>query len=112
MNRDPRDYVDHIAEAIRHIEQWTAEGREQFLSDIRTRAAMIRMLQELSESVRRLYPVLHEKYPLFPWRDVMGFRNVLVHDYLGLNHARIWDIATTSVPLLKSHIEQMLADLA
>ncbi len=69
------------------------------------------MFQELSESVRRLQPLFHERYPEFPWRDVIGFRNVLVHDYLGLNLDRIWEIVTESLPKLKPSVDRMLADL-
>lgn len=45
-------------------------------------------------------------------RDVIAFRNVIVHDYLGLNLERIWDIATIHAPALKPHIAQIAADLA
>jgi len=81
------------------------------MTDVRTRAAVIRMLQELSESVRRLHPLLHENYPDFPWREVMGFRNVLVHDYLGLNPERIWDVVTIHLPPLEHQVARMITNL-
>jgi uncharacterized protein with HEPN domain len=111
LKRDPRVYIEHIDDCIRHIGDWAAEGRDVFMTDVRTRKAVIRMLQELSESVRRLEPIFHEKYADFPWRDVIGFRNVLVHDYLGLNLDRIWEIVTESLPELKPSVDRMLADL-
>jgi uncharacterized protein with HEPN domain len=111
VTRDPRQYLDHIDASIRYIGVWAADGRDVFMEDMRTRAAVIRMLQELSESVRRLDPLLHAQYPDFPWHDVIGFRNVLVHDYLGLNLDRIWEIVTRDVPLLRPHVSRMLADL-
>jgi uncharacterized protein with HEPN domain len=111
LKRDPRDYIEHIDECLRYVATWVEDGRDVFLTDVRTRAASIRMLQELSESVRRLDPLLRQQYPEFPWRDVIGFRNVLVHDYLGLNLERIWEIASEHVPLLRPQVDQMLADL-
>lgn len=111
MKRDPRAYLEHIDECITHIATWVGDGREVFMTDVRTRAAMIRMLQELSESVRRLYPLMHQRYPEFPWREVMGFRNVIVHDYLGLNFDRIWEVAIAHVPPLKPIVARMIADL-
>jgi len=112
VNRDPRDYVENIDLAIRFIAEWVSEGRQRFDDDLRTRAALMRMMQELSESMRRLHPVLGDRYPEMPWREVIGFRNVLVHDYLGLNLDRIWHIATTYIPTLEPHIERMLAELS
>ena len=112
MSRDAGEYVDHIRESMNYIESWLAEGREQFLDDMRTQAAVIRKLQELSESVKRLHAAVGERYPEMPWRQVIAFRDVIVHDYLGLNLDRVWDIATIHVPALKPHIERIAADLA
>jgi uncharacterized protein with HEPN domain len=109
--RDPREYLDHIVKAISHIAAWVAEGPDQFENDYRTRQALIRTLQELAESVKRLEPLVGKRYPEVPWREVGAFRNVIVHDYLGLKLSRIWEIASVRVPELKPYIERMLADL-
>lgn len=111
MNHDPLAYVHHILESMSHVESWVAEGREQFDRDIRTRQAVVRTLHEITESVNRLEPLLGERYPEVPWREVRGFRNVVVHDYLGLKLARVWEIATLYLPVLRPHIERMLAEL-
>jgi uncharacterized protein with HEPN domain len=111
VKRDPRDYVDHVQESMTYIARWVADGRDVFMTDVRTQAATIRKLHELSESLKRLYAVIGERYPQVPWREVIAFRDVIVHDYLGLNLDRIWDIATVQVPALKPHIERMAADL-
>src|ERR1043165_7715247 len=60
--------------------------------------------QSLSESIKRLRAIVGDRYPEVPWREVIAFRDVIVHDYLGLNLDRIWDIATIHVPALKPHI--------
>jgi len=111
MTRDPREYVDHIEECIDHIEQWVAEGRHHFLQDVRTQAAVLRKLQELAESLSRLEPLVADRYAEVPWREVRAFRNVIVHDYLGLNLDRIWDIASRHVRELKPHIASIGRDL-
>lgn len=112
MKRDPGEYVDHVRESMEYIAAWVAEGREQFLNDMRTQAAVIRKLHELSESVKRLHAVVGDRYPEVPWREVIAFRDVIVHDYLGLNLERIWDIATIHLPALKPQITRIAADLA
>jgi uncharacterized protein with HEPN domain len=59
-----------------------------------------------------LHAVVGERYPELPWRAVIAFRDVIVHDYLGLNLDRIWGIATVQVPALSPHVERIAADLA
>jgi uncharacterized protein with HEPN domain len=110
VKRDAREYLEHAEVAIRAIEEWTREGRQTFFNDLRTRAAMIRMLQELSESIWRLHDLVGDRYPELPWREVIAFRHVIVHDYLGLNFERIWQIATTNVPALRPHIQRTAAE--
>jgi uncharacterized protein with HEPN domain len=112
LKRDPRAYVDHVRESMAYIEAWVEEGRDQFLRDMRTQAAIIRKLHELSESIKRLHAVIGERYPEVPWREVIAFRDVIVHDYLGLNLERVWDIATIHLPALKPHIARIATDLA
>jgi uncharacterized protein with HEPN domain len=112
VKRDPRDYVEHVQESMAHIARWVAEGRDVFMTDVRTQAATMRKLHELSESLKRLHAVVGERYPELPWRAVIAFRDVIVHDYLGLNLDRIWEIATVQVPALSPHVERIAADLA
>ena len=112
MNRDPLAYVHHILESMALIEEWVAEGHDRFVTDVRTRQAIIRTLHEITESVNRLEPLVSDRYLDVPWREVRGFRNVIVHDYLGLKLARVWEIVTVYLPALKSHIERMLAELS
>lgn len=111
MTRDPRVYVEHVAAAIALIERWTSSGRESFLRDELLQSAVIRKLHELAESIQRLEPLVGSRYPDVPWRDVVGFRHVVVHDYLGLNVDRIWLIVSQHVPALKPQIERMLNEL-
>jgi uncharacterized protein with HEPN domain len=111
VKRDPREYVDHIRASMGHIDKWVADGRDAFFHDVRTQAAILRKLHELTESVKRLHPLVGEQHPDIPWRDVIGFREVVVHDYLGLNLERVWDIVTEHLPALKPHIDRIAAEL-
>jgi len=82
--KDDRVYLDHVLECIQWIVVYTAEGREAFLSDRKTQSAVLRELQTLAESAQRLSPALKNSHPEVFWQGIAGFRNVLVHDYLGL----------------------------
>ena len=71
----------------------------------------MRNLQTLTESTQRLSAELKSKYPQVDWRRVAAFRNVVVHDYLGIDLEKIWEIVQRDVPLLKSIVSSMLHDL-
>ncbi len=71
---------------------------------------MLRNLQTLAESTQRLSEVAKARQPKIEWHRIAAFRNVLVHDYLGVDLDRIWEIVGRDIPELKEAISQMLAD--
>jgi uncharacterized protein with HEPN domain len=90
--KDDRLYPIHILESIERVEEYTSEGLEQFLSDKKTQDAVLRNLQILAESTQRISPELKNAHFEIDWRGISGFRNVLVHDYLGVNLITVWGI--------------------
>ncbi len=104
-------YLIHISECLSRIEQYTREGRESFLSDTKTQDAVLRNLQTLSESTQRLSVALKTEHSEINWRGIAGFRNILVHNYLGVKLDRVWGIVEHDVPELKRNIEALLAHL-
>ena len=109
--KDDRLYLIHIRESIARIEEYTGEGREAFLVDIRTQDAVLRNLQTLAESTQRLSVDLKAAHPDIDWRGISGLRNILVHDYLGISLVRVWEIVERDLPLLKIQIEALLTAL-
>ena len=70
--------------------------------------AILRNLQTLSESVQKIPQEFKQDYPEIAWKDIAGFRNVLVHDYLeGLDYEIIWSVIQYELPKLKKVIEDM-----
>ena len=109
--KDDRLYLIHVGECISRIEDYTAEGKEQFLADTKTQDAVLHNLQLLAESTQRLSPDLKEQHPEVDWRGIAGFRNVLVHEYLGVNLVRVWQIVKADLPDLKKRMQDILASL-
>ena len=62
----------------------------------------------IGQSVSRLSETLREAHPEIDWRSIIGLRNVLVHDYLGINLERIWDIIERDVPALQRTVDAIL----
>jgi len=108
--KDNRVYLQHILECIRRIEENTRDGKEQFLSSHTLQDAVLRNLQTLAESTQRLSDNAKERYPNVEWPRIAAFRNVLVHDYLGIDTERIWEIVQRDIPGLKETTLQMLAN--
>ncbi len=106
--KDDGLYMLHIKECIRRIEQYVSEGKDAFLADTKTQDAVLRNLQILAESTQRLSDELKLKYPDVDWRGISGFRNVLVHDYLGISQERVWGIITQDLAELKALTQNAL----
>ena len=109
--RDDSIYLRHILGCLNAIQEYTVGGREIFFTDRKTQKATLRELQELAESTQNLSPGLKDRHPEIPWRDIAGFRNVLVHDYLGLNLSRIWQIIERDLTGLKKEVETVLREV-
>lgn len=106
--KDDRVYLLHILECIRRIEEDTAGGKDAFLSSHTLQDAVLKNLQTLAESTQRLSENLKTCHPRIEWRRIGAFRNVLVHDYLGIDVERIWDITRRDVPELKTAVSRIL----
>jgi uncharacterized protein with HEPN domain len=72
---------------------------------------VLRNLQVLSESCQRLSAELKALWPQVEWSQIAAFRNVLVHDYLGVDLEQVWKITQSDVPKLKASVQLMLRDL-
>jgi len=109
MSKD-RLYLVHIGECITRIKEYTVGGKDVFLSDPRTQDAVMRNLQTLAESTQRLSEDVRARHPDVNWRGIAGFRNVLVHGYLGVNPVRIWQIVEVDLPTLEQQITEILGE--
>ena len=108
--RDDRLYLIHILECIERIEQYTASGYRSFQETKMIQDAVLRNLHTLTESTQQLSQAAKDAHPEVDWQGIARFRNVVVHDYLGIDLARIWDIVQQDLPKLKRSIAAMLAE--
>ena len=101
-------YLRHILDCIRRIEEDTVCGRDKFIASHTYQDAVLRNLQTLAESAQRLSENIKRAHPEVEWQSIAAFRNVLVHDYLGIDIERIWEIVQKDIPKLKSTIQKIL----
>jgi uncharacterized protein with HEPN domain len=109
--RDDSVYLAHILECIRRVEDNTAGGQEHFMASHTLQDAVLRNLQTLAEAAQRLSDSVKAKRADIDWRRIVAFRNVLVHDYLGIDMERIWQIVQDDVPRLKSAVISLIQEM-
>jgi len=109
--KDDRVYLEHIQECIYRLERYMQDGRDAFLDPGMVQDAVLRRLQTLAETTQRLSEARKAAYPDVPWREIAGFRNVLVHDYLGIDLQEVWSILEHDIPPLRAQVEAMLRDV-
>ncbi len=103
MKHSSKIYAIHILECIAKIELYTDANKELFLNDEKTYDAVIRNLQTLAEAAGHIDPNIQQKHPEIEWRQITGFHNILVHNYLGsLDPTMLWDVIIIHLPLLKA----------
>ena len=109
--KDERVYLVHIRDAILRIDAYTAPGRVEFLDNAMRQDAVLRNLHTLAESTTHLSDATRTAHPEIAWRAVAGLRNVIVHDYLGVDLDRIWTIVEDDLPQLKAAVTALLESL-
>lgn len=105
--KDDAVYVEYILTRNQRIDEYVGGDRNTFFSSTLVQDAVIRNLQVLAESSQRVSDSLKSQLPDIPWRDIAGFRNILVHDYLGVDLDAIWLVVERDLPPLKAALEQV-----
>jgi uncharacterized protein with HEPN domain len=99
--KDDGVYLQHVLRCIARIEEYTAAGRESFLSSHLIQDGVVRNLQTLAESSQRLSESIKESCPEVDWKGLAGFPNVLAHDYPGVDLVLVCRTVEQDVPRLK-----------
>lgn len=113
MKKDPAVYIRHIHDCILRIEAYVEEGRAAFFNDHKTQDAVIRNLEVIGQAVKDLGTErLSNEQPGIPWTQIAGARNVLAHQYLGVDLDLVWNIVDQNLPSLKAAIHETADRLA
>jgi uncharacterized protein with HEPN domain len=106
--KDDRVYLGHILDAIHDIEQYTASGRDAFMSDRMQQDAVIRKFEIIGEAVKHLSEQTTGRRSDIPWKRIAGMRDRLTHDYLGVDLALVWTVVERDLPFLRTAVEALL----
>lgn len=105
-SREITDYLRDILTSIVEIEEFLhGMTYETFARDKRTVNAVIRSLEVLGEATKHIPASFRKKYPDIPWSRMAGMRDVLIHDYMGVDLMPVWKVAQERLPEIKSLME-------
>jgi uncharacterized protein with HEPN domain len=109
--KDDKLYLLHMSECIQRVEKYTTGGQDAFMRSDLIQDAVIRNLQTMAESSQRISDERQARHPEIDWFKISGFRNVLVHDYLGVDLEQTWMIIENDITILKQAIAVMLDEM-
>lgn len=104
--------LQDILNAIVSIQSYTKNiSLIQYLSDIKTKHAVERNFSIIGEAVARLDNNLKEQFPQINWRQVKDFRNIIIHDYFGIDDTIVWDIIQFDLGQLAKDITMVMGNV-
>jgi len=108
MQRD-RGYLTDILEAAKIASDYVSGmGKNEFLGDLQCQDAVIRRLEIIGEAARRISVKTHEDYPDLPWSDLIGMRNIMIHEYDAVDLHLVGETVNCDLPPLIAIIENIL----
>jgi len=106
MPKDDAVYVGHMLDMARQARELVASRtRADYDADLALRLALAHLVQNIGEAARRVSPQLQKAHPDIPWRNIVGIRHKVVHDYFYVDYDIIWDVVTSDLPGLVSKLD-------
>ncbi|SNY41468.1 Uncharacterized conserved protein, contains HEPN domain [Orenia metallireducens] len=108
MEKSDQLYLNDILDAITRIKKFT-EGMalKEFVQDELVQSAVIRQLEIVGEAGNKVSKDLQNEFDNIPWREIIGTRNKLIHDYSGVDIILVWNIVVKELNSLDKNIEKI-----
>ena len=101
MSRDESLYIEDIQESCEKVLRFTkGMTRKDFINDDLHFDAVLRNLEIIGEAVKNISDETRQKFPQIKWRKIAGFRDIVAHEYFGVNEETVWDIVENEIPVL------------
>lgn len=110
--KEPRIFLEHILESILLIKQYTANlSKDEFVLSLQIQDAVIRRLEIVGEAVKNLPLEFRNTYPTIPWRQIAGMRDILIHEYFGVDLNLTWKTIQKDILGLEQTIKKIIDDI-
>jgi len=108
MQRDEAYLLDMLIEARHSVEFLKDVPRDEFDKDLMRQRAVMRCLEVIGEAANRISQDFRQQHPEIAWRDIIGMRNRLIHDYVRIDLEKVWDTVQRDIPVLIEQIEPLV----
>lgn len=100
-----KERIGHIMDAIAEVEAYTAGiAFEQFIANSMMRFATIKQIEVIGEAANYITPETKSLYPDIEWKQIVGMRHILIHEYFGVDAKLIWQVVKDDLPVLKNSL--------
>ena len=111
MSKSYKIYLKDILKCIKKVERYIKNcSKENFLKNEMLVDAIIRNLDVMGEAAKKIPPELRKKHQEIEWQKIAGLRDVLIHDYSGIDFDLLWEIITIRVPPIKGLLNKILRE--
>ena len=107
--KGPRERLLDMLEAVENIERYAGRGREAFERDELIQAWFIHHLMIIGEAASKIGEEFRLENPEIPWAEIVAMRNILVHEYFGIDLEEVWKAVEKDLPDLKNKLRSLLA---
>ena len=108
MKKDPQVFIDHILECIELVEDYlNGKSIEDFMGSTQLQDAVIRRIEIIGEATKNLPQDFKDRHPDIPWKEMAGMRDIIVHEYFGVDLKLTWRVATEDIKGLKAQLEEL-----
>jgi len=112
MNRDYGLFIKDVLDAINKIEEFIGNmDYGEFLQDDKTSTAVVKKIEIIGEAMKNIPKNVRVKYNAIPWKDIVGMRNKITHNYFRIDYEIVWNVVKYKLPPLKIQVEQVFKDL-
>jgi len=106
--RSDHERLLDILDAIAQIEKYSVRGRQVFDGDELIQTWIVRHLQNIGEAASKISDATRSAHPKVAWANIVAMRNIIVHEYFGIDRDEVWSTVEFDLPVLKRQIEAML----